>query len=176
MGALTLLGLCSGLAPLVTADDRRDDKKPIGDARFVWEASAAGLAEVNCGTLAEKQAANPDVRRFAQRMVRDHTKANQELLRLTNEKKWEPAPTMDREHQALFGKLSRMSGPNFHRAYVEGQVKDHEQAVSLFDNAAKNAEDPQLKAWASRTLPTLREHLKMVRDLEKGKADRDHDR
>jgi putative membrane protein len=176
LGALTLLGLCFGLVPLVTAQDRRAEKKPVGDARFVCDASAAGLAEVNFGMLAEKRAANAEVRRFAHRMVTDHSKANAELLRLANEKKWEPAPTMDRQHQAGFDRLSQMTGRNFDRAYVESQVKDHEKAVSLFENASKNAEDSQLKAWASRTLPTLRDHLKMARDLEKGKSDRDHNR
>jgi putative membrane protein len=157
--ALALLGLCVGLAPLAA-----EDKRTEGDARFVLAASASGLAEVNFGMLAEKRAANEDVRKFAHQMVVDHTKANKELGDVVA-RRYPGAAAMDRDHQALFDKLSKMEGAAFDREYMAGQVKDHEDAVRLFEDESKNGNDGALKAWASRTLPTLRDHLKMARDL-----------
>jgi putative membrane protein len=179
LGTVGVLGLCL-LVPLVSADDRRDerkaDKKPVGDARFVWEASGAGLAEVNFGMLAARLARDPAVRSFDERMVADHRKANAELVYMANQKKWELAPEMDREHKTEYDKLARMTGDKFDRTYMDGQLRDHEKAVSLFEDASKNAEDGQLKAWASRTLPTLRTHQKMVRDWVKEHGGSGHDR
>jgi len=168
LSALALLGLGVGLAPLGA-----DDKRTEADAQFVIAASAAGLAEGNFGMLAEKQTANADVRKFAHQMVIAHTKANKELAEVAAARKYTVAAAMDRDHQALFDKLSKMEGAAFDREYLAGQVKDHEDAVRLFEDEAKNGNDEVLKAWASKTLPTLRDHLKMVRELaERNKSGR----
>jgi putative membrane protein len=173
-----LLGVLSlgVLIPLASADDRRDDKKTTGDAHFVKEASGAGLAEVNFGMLASRLARDPLVRGFAQRMVADHRQANSQLLAMANQKGWKLAPEMGREHQDLYKKLSGMSGNDFDHAYMQSQLKDHEKAVSLFEDASKNCEDAHLKAWATRTLPTLRSHLKTVREWEKEHGGSGHDK
>ncbi len=144
-----------------------EDKKEGGDRDFVAKASAAGLAEVNFGNLAVRSAVNPAVKEFARRMVADHTKANQELLALANEKMYSLARTMDEQHQKLFQKLGKEEGANFDRYYMEAMVKDHEDAVKLFDREAKDGQDEALKKWAEKTLPALKEHLKMARDVEK---------
>jgi putative membrane protein len=163
LGVLVLLGLCCALAPGgVTAQDK---VPPGGDAKFVAVASAAGLAEVNFGRLATKLASNADVRKFGQQMVEDHSKANQELNKMAADKRLAVSPAMDREHQGMFEKLARLSGADFDKAYVRGQLRDHEQAVRLFEDEAKNGSDEQLKSWASSTLPTLRDHLKHARAL-----------
>jgi putative membrane protein len=162
LGALALLGLCCWLVSVAPA---AEDKRTEGDAQFVVAASAAGLAEINFGMLAEKRAANDDVRKFAHQMVVDHTKANKELGDIAGRGKYAGAAAMDRDHQAQFDKLSKMEGTAFDREYLNGQVKDHEDAIRLFEAESKNGNDEGLKAWASKALPTLREHQKTVRDL-----------
>jgi putative membrane protein len=73
---------------------------------------------------------------------------------------------MDRQHRALADQLIRLSGANFDRQFMAHAVKDHEKAVALFESESKNGEDKDLKDWAGKTLPALREHLKMAKDLE----------
>jgi putative membrane protein len=122
------------------------------------------LAEVNLASIALKRASSPDVRRFAQQMLNDHTKANRELLALADKKKLALAQRMDKPHQELADKLIRMEGADFDREYMKGQLADHEEAVALFENESENGNDGDLKDWAGKTLPTLKHHLEMVRD------------
>ncbi|HWG43997.1 MAG TPA: DUF4142 domain-containing protein [Gemmataceae bacterium] len=144
-----------------------DDKKAGGDKDFVMKASASGLAEVNLSTLATTRAGNAAVKTFAQHMVADHSKANRQLLMLANKHSLTAAKTMDEKHTKLFEKLSKMEGADFDRAYMEGMVKDHEEAVKLFEKESKEGDNKDLKAWAGETLPTLKKHLQMARDLAK---------
>jgi putative membrane protein len=165
-GGLFLLALCGALAPMfVAAEDPKDVPKRVDDPSFVLQVSEANLAEINFGQLAAKQAQNADVRKFAQEMVTDHTKANKELNALAADKKWNVAAGMSRAHQARYDRLSRMEGATFDREYLTDQMKDHDVVIALFEDQSKNGTDAQLKAWASRTLPGLRDHQKMARDL-----------
>jgi len=141
------------------------DEKGVTDDQFVELASAAGLAEVNLGYVAAKQATDPAVKAFAKHMVDDHTKANAELIDLANKKKWKVAARMDAEHQMMEAKLLKLTGAAFDREYVAGQVKDHKVAVSLFEKEAKGGRDADLKNWAEKTLPTLRAHLKHATEV-----------
>jgi len=159
--SVAFLAACVGLG---VAQAR--DEASTTDQQFVTQASAGGLAEVNFGTLAAKQGTNAAVRKFAQHMVNDHTKANKELISLANRKKFKVAATMDSEHQTLSTKLSKLSGAAFDREYMASQVKDHETTVSLFEKEAKDGKDDDLRGWAKKTLPTLRKHLKMARTIQ----------
>jgi putative membrane protein len=135
------------------------------DQNFVTKASAAGLAEVNLGRLAAERASSPEVKQFGQRLVQDHTKANTELLQIADRKKLQPAQQMDAKHQQAMQELARQNGPDFDRMFLKQMVKDHEEAVHLFTEAARHCRDEQLKQYATRTLPHLQEHLQMVRRL-----------
>jgi len=162
-----LLGCVALGAAIVVLPNVRADapKKAITDAEFVQIASASGLAEVNISKAAMQRATRDDVKSFARQMVQDHTKANMELNRLADSKRLTPAATMDAKHQDLSRQMLRLSGEEFDRQYVQSQLKDHQQAVALFENESKNGKDEDLKAFATKTLPTLREHLEMVRKL-----------
>jgi putative membrane protein len=161
-----LLGVALGALCLGLATAREDEPgKGDTDATFVFKASAGGLAEVNLSTLATKQASDPAVKRFAQKMVDDHTKANKELLERANKARLRVAPRMDEEHQKLAGKLATLSGAAFDREYMAAQVKDHEETVALFEKQASSGKNEDLKSWAAKTLPDLREHLKMAKDI-----------
>jgi putative membrane protein len=165
LAVMAVAALCAWV-PLAKADKATIDRStPGGDQRFVVSASALGIAEVNFGKLAATRASNPEVRKFAQEMVEQHTKANKELNDLAFNKKWSLAANVDRDHQAEYDRLSKLEGAEFDREYLKWQIKDHEQAISLFEDEAKNGDDAQLKEWCNKVLPHLREHLKTARKL-----------
>jgi len=151
----------------------REDKSPGSDQEFVTKASAAGLAEVNAGLLAAKNASDAGVKKFAQQMVDDHSKANKELLALADRLRLRAASKEDADHERMAAKLLKLSGAEFDREYMAGQVKDHDEAVALFEKQAKGGSDKDLKAWAEKTLPTIKHHHKMAKELRDkvGKAE-----
>jgi putative membrane protein len=136
------------------------------DKRFIEDAAKGGMAEVQAGQLAAQKAQSPQVRSFAQMMVDDHTKANAELMQLASARNMTPPAELDRSHRSAMEKLQKQSGAEFDREYMKQQVADHKKTVALFEKQAKSGQDPQLKAWAEKTLPTLREHLKMAQNNE----------
>jgi putative membrane protein len=168
---------CAGLA-LVAASAasmtvRADDApKQLTDEDFVTKASAAGLAEVNFGKLAEEQSSNADVKKFAQHMVTDHSKANTELLKVADKDKLTPAEKMSAKDQAEFTKLAGLKGAEFDRAYIASQLAAHKEAVGLFKSESNHAKSGDLKEFATKTLPTLEHHLEMVKKLSGNETDK----
>jgi putative membrane protein len=163
LAGLIALSLGVGLAPTVVAKNTK--QAGLSDQTFVQKASSGGLAEVRAGQLATERAASAEVKQFGQQMVTDHTKANQELTTLAQAKHLPVATELDQKHQALAEKLATLQGAAFDRAYLAGQVADHAQTVRLFTTEAREGHDAELKAFAAQTLPTLQEHLRMVRAL-----------
>ena len=153
------------LAVLALSAAAADDEK-LDDKTFVTKASASGLTEVNLGRLAEKQASSEAVKKFAKMTVEDHTKANKELNKLADTKKFKVSERMTREQQELHDKLSKLDGAEFDREYMAGQVKSHEQGVALFEKQSKGGMDEGLKNFAEKTLPTLKMHLKMAKEIK----------
>ena len=141
------------------------------DRDFLGTAAQANLAEVDAGKLATKKAASPDVKKFAQMMIDDHTAANAELLELARKKNIALPTEPDGAHQKAAAALAELSGTDFDRKYMTDMVKDHETAVSLFEKNASRASDADIRAFASKTLPTLRHHLDMAREVQ-GKSGR----
>jgi putative membrane protein len=139
-----------------------DKGMPSGDRKFVVTAAQGGLAEVELGTLAAQRASTDAVKQFGQRMASDHGKANEELKGLAQQK-GVPVPTaLDAKHKKLHDRLSKLSGAEFDRAYMDEMVKDHRKDVSEFRSEAERGKDPDVKAWAAKTLPTLEAHLKQA--------------
>lgn len=134
------------------------------DADFVAEAGSGGMLEVALGKVATQKASNAEVKKFGQHMVDDHSKANTELKSLAGKKKWTIPAKMNAEHQATYDRLSKLSGKEFDKEYMAEMITDHETDVALFDQATQKAQDTDLKAFASKTLPTLRMHLDMARE------------
>jgi putative membrane protein len=143
----------------------QDGKVSDMDQQFLEQAARAGTAEVKLGAMATEQAASPEVQQFGQRMVTDHTKANQELMALAQAKGIAVPTEMDEQHQETAETLSKMQGSKFDREYMRHMVMDHEKAVQLFSTASQESKDADIKAFATKTLPTLQEHLHMARQL-----------
>ena len=145
------------------------------DREFVLEAARGGMAEIELGRLAADRASSGAVKQFGQRMATDHQKANDELKALAQQKGLTLPADVGPKHRTLRDRLAKLSGPEFDRAYVDAMVKDHHKDVTGFRREAQRAKDPDLKAWAGKTLPTLEEHFTQIQQIErqlKGRAAR----
>jgi putative membrane protein len=138
--------------------------KPATPATFVKKAALTGLTEVELGRIALKKSQDPQVRTFAQRMVTDHGKANEELTSIADRKQLQVPKALDSEHQGMVQELSSKSGADFDAAYAKHMAEGHAKAVELF-KAESKASDSDLSAFASKTLPTLEEHKKLADKL-----------
>jgi len=134
------------------------------DTKFAKEAASGGMAEVQMGQLAVQNASNEQVKKFGQRMVDDHSKANDQLKGIAAKDNITLPSELDAKDQATLKRLQGLKGTAFDRAYMQDMVKDHQHDVSDFQKEASNGSNPDLKAFASQTLPTLQEHLKMAQD------------
>jgi len=135
------------------------------DRAFAMKAAEANLAEVELGKLAQQKASSEDVKNFANRMVDDHQKAYDEQKQWAETKGVTLPSDLNSKDKALRDRLSNLSGSDFDKAYIRDMVKDHKKDVAEFQRESNRASDPELKSWASKTLPTLQDHLKMAEDV-----------
>jgi len=143
------------------------DKTPGGDAHFIKKVAGASMGEVEMARMGTDKAASSEVKQFAQKMVDDHTKANGELTTLASSKSVDIA--MDsKKHDKMNDKFSDKAGVDFDKAFMKQMVADHKKVVREFEHEAKSGKDPEVKAWAEKTLPTLREHLQEAQTIYDG--------
>jgi putative membrane protein len=136
------------------------------DKNFANKAAIGGLAEVEMGKLAQQKAASDQVKQFGSRMVDDHSKANDELKQVASAKGITLPTELDAKHKSKMDKLQKLSGAQFDRAYMDDMVADHKEDVSEFQKQSSSGKDSDLKGFASKTLPTLQEHLKMAQSTQ----------
>ena len=135
------------------------------DKKFVKEAAQGGIAEVKFGALAAKQAANPDVKAFGQHMVDDHSKGNAELKQ-TRTGKGVTLPTdMNAEMKSEYASLSKLHGAAFDSKYVKLMRADHKEDIDEFQKEASGGKDVDIKAFASKSLPMLKEHYQRIMNI-----------
>ncbi len=130
------------------------------------EAAPGGKAEVELGRMAATQGMSKEVKAFGQKMVEDHSKANQELMQLAEQKKVMLPPDVMPKHKEVMEKLAKLKGADFDKEYVKAMVEDHIKDVTAFEATANNGVDADVKAFAAKTLPTLRMHLQMIKDIQ----------
>ncbi|KAF1050134.1 DUF4142 domain-containing protein [Xylophilus sp.] len=138
-----------------------------GDTKFVENAAKAGQYEVQAGQIAASKASDPAVKAFGETLVKDHTAANDELKQFAASKSVTLPTELTHHQRSEIDKLNKLSGPEFDREFIKQTgVKDHKDTIKDFEKAAKNAKDPDLKAWAAKTAPTLRAHEDQAKGLE----------
>jgi putative membrane protein len=130
----------------------------VNDRKFVEEAASGGMAEVKLGKLALERAQSKDVRDFARQMIDDHSRADRELGRIASRKNMALPSEIDTQHLAEYQRLSRLSGAEFDRAYMDLMATDHDTDVEAFRKMATSATDDGLRSWVAKTLPTLIDH------------------
>jgi len=140
-------------------------------ADFVKEAATSDMFEIQSSQLAQERG-NATEKTFAATMIKDHTKTSDELKSMVSggEVKAELPTALDSSKQSELDKLKSLKGADFSSRYDQDQLSGHKDAVSLFERYAKGGDNPQLKDWAGKTLPTLRHHLEMAQDLAAGQT------
>ncbi|MBY4897451.1 DUF4142 domain-containing protein [Cupriavidus sp. AU9028] len=146
------------------------------DRSFMENAAQGGLAEVEGSRMAQEKSQNADVKAFAAQMIKDHTKVNDELKALAARKGYTPPTEPSIMQRTELKALSALDGERFDKMYASRiGVASHEDTVKMFKEAAQKAQDPDLKAFASKNVPALEMHLKMARDLNKKVGNDDGD-
>jgi len=138
-------------------------------AKFAVKAANGGMAEVKLGALAESKATDKDVKDFGAMMVKDHSKVNDELKALAASKNITIPSAVSDDVQKNIDDLSKKTGKDFDKSYVDMMVSDHKEDIDLFEDAAKNSKDSVFKNFAVKTLPTLYKHLGAAKAIEKSK-------
>ena len=136
------------------------------DEDFMNTAAQGGMEEVKLGELAASKAQSPEVKAFGQRMVTDHNKANTELKTLAAGKNFTLPTDVNGEQKEDTEKLSKLTGAAFDKEYVKMMVEDHEKDVADFQKQSTGASDAGVKAFAAKTLPTLKSHLEQIKAIE----------
>lgn len=161
--------LCSWVGPMVlalaVAGARSAEDEKLDDAGFVKKVSSACQGELKAGEMALQKANDAKVKSFAQRIIDDHNRAGKDLEELASRKGWTLSKTIDDRCQKELDRLSSMTAQGFDHAFIESQIKGHEEAIKLFEKESKSGQDADLKEWARKTLPTLREHLQQAKEI-----------
>jgi putative membrane protein len=162
---LTAIMVSYLIATAAGAASAADTGLSASDRDFMNKAAQGNLMEVQAGKLAAQRALDPAIKSFADKMVSDHSAANDTLKSLADSKQMPLADSVSPEEHDSLGKLEGLNGTEFDKAYSQMMVKDHTTDVSEFEKALKKAKDPDVKAYAEQTLPTLRHHLMMANRL-----------
>jgi putative membrane protein len=166
--AIAQIGNPAGMAPdtLFEAPGKpAANQTNTQDRLFAQLLAAGGLAEVELGKLAGERASEESVKKFAQKMIDDHTAAGRELASIASKSKIPLPDKLDPEHVVLRQKLEALQGDSFDLAYLQGQVVDHQKTVQLLEWEIGAGEDGELQRFASKVLPTVFQHLQMARDI-----------
>ena len=144
----------------------------VNDQRFAQDAAINSMSEVELGKLALQKGSSDDIKQFGQKMVDEHTKTTERLKEVTQKEGIRIADALDTKHQSRIEKLSKLSGEDFDKAYIKDQLKADESRVRDYRDEAQGGANPNVKAFASSTLPVLQQQLDLAKKLNKsaGKA------
>jgi len=162
----SIVALTMAAAPAF-AKGKKASSKQVSDQTFVTKAASGGMAEVELGKMAQEKGTSQQVKDFGQRMVTDHSKANDELKSLAQSKNITLPTQMGPHEKATMAKLSKLSGAAFDRAYMQAMLIDHKTDVNEFRRESTAGKDSDVKSFAAKTLPTLEDHLKMAQDANR---------
>ena len=141
------------------------------DKKTLMNLAQANMAEIEAARLAQTKSQNDEVKKFAQQMIDDHTKALDDVKQLAQTKGVTLPTELDRSHKTMANKLSALSGDKFDRAYLgQAGVSDHKKNHAMLQQAHKRATDPDLKALIARIEPVVAQHLSTVEQLHKNTA------
>ena len=168
MCALLAAGVAAQTTPTPgtdTSSGAKPSQLSLADQQFMAKTAEGGMAEVELGKLAAAKASSEDVKKFGRRMVDDHTKANGQLKQIATSKGVTVPDDLNAKDKAIQAQLEKLSGTKFDRAYMNGMVMDHIRDVAEFNREITTTKDPDVKNFASQTLPTLEDHLKNARSV-----------
>jgi putative membrane protein len=169
------LGTAVALSSAFGAPKEKTDASPTeakasaAETAFMKKAADGGMTEVELGKVAEKNGQKENVKSFGSHMVKDHGKANDDLKSVAGKMNVTLPDKVSAKHQAKIDKMSKMSGDAFDAAYVKGMVEDHTTTVADFEKASGTVKNADLKKFIDDTLPVIKEHLKMAKEMQSAK-------
>ncbi len=170
----TFIGLALGMAVIAIGQSsfgKDAEKATSTEKTFIMKAANGGMTEVDLGKIAAEKGQMQEVKDFGNRMVTDHSKANDELKGVASSLGVSVPAKVDAKHQATIDKFSKMAaGDAFDKAYVKNMVKDHEEDISEFEKAEKEVKNADLKSFIEKTVPIMKEHLEMVKKIADKKS------
>ncbi len=147
-------------------EDTKPGQKPFDDQDFVQKAASGGMLEVMLGKMAASKATSDSVKKFGERMVTDHGKANENLKKAAAVAGYTVPDSLNEKDEKTYEHFLNYKGSDFDRDYVKHMLTDHEEDVALFTRASKEAKNPAIKDFATKTLPVLESHLEAVKKLQ----------
>jgi putative membrane protein len=171
---VSLLFVCSntifgqtGTTSTVTQSNGSDSPKKTSDNDFIHKAAMGGMMEVELGKAARIQATNQRVKNYGEMMDHDHTLANDQLKTIAENKNVKIPDRLSSEKQKHVDMMKARKGNDFDKSYMDMMVNDHKKDIKEFEEASEKATDPDLKAFASKTLPVLKMHLDSAKAIQK---------
>ena len=143
-----------------------NETTPKVDDTFAADAASSGIMEVQLGRLASQVGSSDDVKQFGKHLTDDHTAANEDLKAAAQMDDVKVPEEMTTAHRTEVARLTKLSGKDFDREFVRSAVKSHEETIATFEQEAAQGSETELKRFAIRTLPKLREHLQMAQRLQ----------
>ncbi len=142
--------------------------KNSADSKFMMMAATGGKNEISLSEQVLSKSSNEDIKKYAQTMIDDHTKAGDELKEVAMSKNVILPTEPDAKHKAAAAKMSLMSGDTLDKEYIKMMVKDHEKTVAMFQKEINSGKGADAKAFAEKTLPAIQGHLEMARSMMNG--------
>jgi putative membrane protein len=146
--------------------ETKPGQQPFNDTSFVQKVASGCKAEVMLGKIAEQQGKNEAVKKYGERLVNDHTKANEQLMKVAQSAGIQIPEKMDEHCQHMVDTFKDYKGTNFDSDFIKSMVTDHEKCIALFTQASKEAKNPAVKEWATETLPVLKTHLEIAKKIQ----------
>lgn len=149
-----------------TETGKIEEKGKDYDSEFLTKAASGGMLEVEMGKQVAARAVTPQAKEFAQKMIDDHTKGNAELMALATQKNITLPTALGDEHAKVLKDVVEEKGIKMDQEYMKEMLKDHEEDVKEYTDASIKAADPDIKAFAAKTIPMLKMHLDMVTKMK----------
>jgi putative membrane protein len=141
----------------------------VSDTEFAAMAAQGSTAEIQMAQLAEQKSTSKDVQKFARQMIKDHTKANNNLMKVASKKQMTLPTTPNADQMQMMSQLQAASGAEFDRLYIQlAGVQAHQMMQGLYQSEISNGTDDEIKSFARKTLPTVQKHLRMAQQMANG--------
>jgi putative membrane protein len=165
-GVTTIFTFLGCWAVLAHSNGSAGSRPSVNDELFAKKAAQGAIAEVKLGQLAADKGLSEAVKCFGRRVVEDHTRSVEVLKEVAQKEGITVLTEMDAKQRAMFDELSKLSGTEFDKVYARDMVKDHQQDIADFTSEASGGQKSAMRSFASETLPSLKEHLKLAREMK----------
>jgi putative membrane protein len=160
------MGITNADTTITTAKGVGGEQRPAFDSQFMTKAASGGLLEVQLGQQVAQKATTPEAKQFAQQMVTDHTKGNNELKALAAQKNITLPTTLGEDQQKVYDDVLAKKGADLDKKYVSAMLTDHQEDIKEYQGAVTQSSDMDIKAYAQKNLPMLQMHLGMLQKMQ----------